>query len=193
MVSISKDPLYKITRWYMGQKEMNFYLSSCIEYYGSVPDGIQEALLKYWKTRSPKYAQTTLLCNCCRWICREAKERLTRKRGSIQRMFLQHGPTRMWYEQDWPKEVPVQELEKAIDSLSARERHVIRIRFGIGRNGLRSTPLTLNQAGVAMGVTRERVRQIEWRALKALRRKLVGTAAYTWAVDNGLDLWETEV
>ena len=49
--------------------------------------------------------------------------------------------------------------------LTPREKHVIGLRFGFGTND----PLTLAQVGDSMGVTRERVRQIESRALMKLR------------------------
>ncbi len=49
--------------------------------------------------------------------------------------------------------------------LTDREKHVISLRFGFGTND----PQTLAQVGENMGVTRERVRQIESKALKKLR------------------------
>jgi len=54
----------------------------------------------------------------------------------------------------------------ALSALSAREREVLELRFGL-RN---SHGRTLQQIADRMGVTRERVRQIEQRALKRLRR-----------------------
>ena len=42
---------------------------------------------------------------------------------------------------------------------------MIRMRFGIGG----TEPMTLEQVGVAFGVTRERIRQIEAKALRKLR------------------------
>jgi RNA polymerase primary sigma factor len=51
-----------------------------------------------------------------------------------------------------------------MDALSPREREIISRRFGIGR-----PPQTLADIGRLMGVTRERIRQIESRALGKLR------------------------
>ncbi|MGH8552951.1 MAG: sigma factor-like helix-turn-helix DNA-binding protein, partial [Methylococcales bacterium] len=57
-------------------------------------------------------------------------------------------------------------IEKAIGGLNKREAFVIRQRFGIGIHAEK----TLQELGVALGVTRERVRQIECGALKKIRR-----------------------
>jgi len=54
----------------------------------------------------------------------------------------------------------------ALSALSAREREVLELRFGL-RN---SHGRTLQEIADRLGVTRERVRQIEQRALKRLRR-----------------------
>lgn len=57
-------------------------------------------------------------------------------------------------------------LEKAISSvLTEREIKVLRMRFGFGTN----IDLTLEDIGKQFGVTRERIRQIESKALKKLR------------------------
>jgi RNA polymerase sigma factor (sigma-70 family) len=54
-----------------------------------------------------------------------------------------------------------------LDELDEREQRIIVSRFGIGRSG---EPLTLNEVGDEIGVTKERVRQIESRALAKLRK-----------------------
>jgi RNA polymerase primary sigma factor len=58
----------------------------------------------------------------------------------------------------------------ALTTLSEREREVIELRFGLhdGR------PHTLEELGARYGVTRERVRQIEHRALRKLSRPRLG-------------------
>ncbi len=57
-------------------------------------------------------------------------------------------------------------VRSALDALSPRERTVIELRFGI-KDG---RPRTLDVVGNALGVTRERARQIEAQALEKLRR-----------------------
>ena len=57
------------------------------------------------------------------------------------------------------------ELKVALDSLNDRMRRVLELRFGL--NGER--PRTLEEVGTELGVTRERVRQLEARALRELQ------------------------
>lgn len=53
--------------------------------------------------------------------------------------------------------------------LTVREAQVIKMRFGIGSQDA----MTLEQVGAHFGVTRERVRQIEAKALKKLQRSKI--------------------
>ncbi len=55
--------------------------------------------------------------------------------------------------------------EKALRSLTPREEQVIKLRFGIGDG----TEHTLEEVGRTFNVTRERIRQIEYKALRKLR------------------------
>ena len=57
------------------------------------------------------------------------------------------------------------ELQEALASLNERMRHVLELRFGL--NG--QIPKTLEEVGTELGVTRERVRQLESRALRELQ------------------------
>ncbi len=58
-----------------------------------------------------------------------------------------------------------QELTDALAQLSQRQRLVLTLRFGLDGEA----PRTLEDVGAALGVTRERVRQLETRALRELR------------------------
>ena len=57
-----------------------------------------------------------------------------------------------------------EDIDRALDSLPARERKVIELRFGLKGE----SPRTLEEVGRAFGVTRERIRQIENNTLKKL-------------------------
>ena len=59
----------------------------------------------------------------------------------------------------------VRKIGKALSSLTEREEKVIRLRFGVGE----STDHTLEEVGQDFDVTRERIRQIEAKALRKLR------------------------
>jgi len=54
---------------------------------------------------------------------------------------------------------------EVLGQLTEREQKVLRMRFGIGMN----TDHTLEEVGKQFGVTRERIRQIEAKALRKLR------------------------
>lgn len=58
------------------------------------------------------------------------------------------------------------ELEKILSTLRPRERDVLKLRFGLNDGNKR----TLEEIGQLFGVSRERVRQIETRALNKLRK-----------------------
>jgi RNA polymerase primary sigma factor len=59
-----------------------------------------------------------------------------------------------------------EKIEEVLGSLTDREEKVLRLRFGIGNNDF---PRTLEEVGTIFNVTRERVRQIETKALNKLR------------------------
>jgi RNA polymerase primary sigma factor len=57
------------------------------------------------------------------------------------------------------------ELQVALQALNDRMRHVLELRFGLSGE----PPKTLEEVGTELGVTRERVRQLESRALRELQ------------------------
>lgn len=57
-----------------------------------------------------------------------------------------------------------------LDEMEPREATILRMRFGLDN----SEPCTLKEIGETLGLTRERVRQIENEALKRLHRSLIG-------------------
>jgi RNA polymerase primary sigma factor len=61
-----------------------------------------------------------------------------------------------------------EQMEGVLDTLTDREKEVLRLRFGIGDG----YPRTLEEVGSIFHVTRERVRQIEAKALRKLRHPI---------------------
>lgn len=61
-----------------------------------------------------------------------------------------------------------EEVKELLETLGDRERQVIRLRYGL----YDEKPHTLEEIGEILGVTRERVRQIEAKALEKLRKNI---------------------
>jgi RNA polymerase primary sigma factor len=59
----------------------------------------------------------------------------------------------------------IEQASHVLSTLSKREEKVVRMRFGIGEN----SDHTLEEVGQEFNVTRERIRQIEAKAIKKLR------------------------
>jgi RNA polymerase primary sigma factor len=66
------------------------------------------------------------------------------------------------------KQLLKEQLHEILDSLSERERRVLEMRFGLADGQGR----TLEEVGSEFGVTRERIRQIEAKALRKLRHPI---------------------
>ena len=66
------------------------------------------------------------------------------------------------------------ELAGALRRLNPRMRRVLALRFGLDGE----SPQTLEQVGIGLGITRERVRQLEARALRELRQSAPGLHLY---------------
>ena len=61
-----------------------------------------------------------------------------------------------------------EKVEEVLATLSPREARILRLRFGM-ENG---TTYTLEEVGDKFGLTRERIRQIEGKALRRLRHPM---------------------
>jgi RNA polymerase primary sigma factor len=66
-------------------------------------------------------------------------------------------------------------IRRLLDTIDHREATILRLRFGLDGN----EPLTLKQIGEVVGLTRERVRQIEIEALNKLNQRLSSDRPFT--------------
>ena len=83
------------------------------------------------------------------------------------------GPDGIWQRLD---QLARQEaVDALLNTLSPRDADVLRLRFGLS-----GSPMTLQEIGDVLRVTRERIRQIESRALKALRTWADRHPEFSW-------------
>jgi RNA polymerase primary sigma factor/RNA polymerase sigma factor len=105
--------------------------------------------------------------NFARTIPDEHKHR-DRFRTSQEEMFGTTEDVRSdQYEQEHTQSQREVRVGRILERLDEREQKIIISRFGLERG---HEPLTLKEVGAEMGVTKERVRQIEARALSKLRK-----------------------
>ncbi len=113
------------------------------------------------------YASWAIMKNFARTIPDEHRHR-DRYRTSQAEMFASTEDDRSdVFEQEASQTQREAQVDKILDSLDEREQRIIIKRFGLQRG---QEPLTLKQVGAELGVTKERIRQLEARALRKLRK-----------------------
>ena len=113
------------------------------------------------------YASWAIMKNFARTIPDEHRHR-DRFRTSQTEMFAATEDERSdLFEQESSQTQRAAQVEKILETLDEREQRIIIKRFGLQRG---QEPLTLKQVGAELGVTKERIRQIEARALSKLRK-----------------------
>ena len=142
------------------------------DFFSLVSDGnmsLIRAVEKFDYARGNKfstYASWAIMRNFARTIPDEFKYR-ERFRTSQDEMFAaQRDYRRGQYEQESEQRRREQEIDRILSRLDEREQRIIISRFGLDHS---QEPKTLKEVGSLFGVTKERIRQIEARALNKLR------------------------
>ncbi len=112
------------------------------------------------------YASWAIMKNYARTIPHEFKQR-DRFRPTSEEMFLSTEDERSdRYLLESAQARREQQVGKILDRLDDREKKIVVSRFGLDHS---QEPQTLKEVGAELGVTKERIRQIEARALNKLR------------------------
>jgi RNA polymerase primary sigma factor/RNA polymerase sigma factor len=148
------------------------HVASTDDFFALVSDGnmsLIRAAEKFDYSRGNKfstYASWAIMKNFARTIPGEFKHR-DRFRTTTEELFIaQQDDRRDPYLEEAVQRTRQRELSKIMNRLDDREQKIISARFGLGRG---KEPLTLKEVGEEMGVTKERIRQLEARALTKLR------------------------
>lgn len=148
------------------------HMGSSDDFFALVSDGnmsLIRAVEKFDYSRGNKfstYASWAIMKNFARTIPNEFKHR-DRFRTTAEELFLARQDERTDpYAEENAHQRRQRELGRILNRLDEREQKIIVARFGLGRG---NEPATLKEVGEELGVTKERIRQLEARALTKLR------------------------
>lgn len=149
------------------------HLKAGVNFFELISDGnmsLIRAVEKFDYSRGNKfstYASWAVMKNFARSLPTE-NTRLDRFRTGQDEVFLRSSDQRGSHLGDERTNLAQRTaILELMDELNGREQKVIACRFGLEQD---SEPETLEQVGARLGVTKERVRQIEVRTLEKLRR-----------------------
>lgn len=149
------------------------YVGPAADFFELVSDGnisLFRAAEKFDVSRGYKfstYASWAIMRNFARTIPAAFRQR-DRFCTSHSEMFIATEDSRTdQYQQESEQIQRESRVKQLLSRLDEREQQIITDRFGLARG---QQPLTLKQVGAAMGVTKERIRQIQVRAMAKLRK-----------------------
>ncbi len=149
------------------------YIKPTNNFFEMVSDGnmsLIRAIEKFDYTKGNKfstYATWAIMKNFARSIPAEHK-RLDRFRTGKEEVFQHSTEGRgSQFEEELNNRQQNRMLMEVLEQLDPRERDIVMFRYGLGEG---NEPLTLEQVGTRFGVTKERIRQLESRALRKLRK-----------------------
>ena len=158
------------------------HMTPTSNFFEMVSDGnmsLFRAIEKFDYTKGNKfstYATWAIMKNYARSIPTELTRRDRFRTGSDEVLMFSTEERGSQYEDESNNAQQHQMIMSILDQLDERERNIIMHRYGLERG---TEPETLEQVGTRMGVTKERIRQIETRAMQKIRRI---------AVDDNLDI-----
>lgn len=148
------------------------HVGSSEDFFSLISDGnmsLIRAAEKFDYARGNKfstYATWSIMKNFARSIPDEFRHR-DRFRTTGEEVFMAHEDQRADnFAAEVDQKTRQEQINKILEKLDEREQQIIIRRYGLDH---RQEPLTLKEVGESLGVTKERIRQLEARALVKLR------------------------
>jgi RNA polymerase sigma factor (sigma-70 family) len=171
VVEILNEDGDRLLHWCLRYKVNRKAIANALKTGMSYEDIIQATKLQLLKLKTvlAHFKQSTVICSALRWAIYRICERSKQKGKLPELHFIGRGDFTL---QDSCKQEDAEShclahaaIVETVSRLHPKDRQVIVMRYGLDGN----PEMTLAEIGKALGVTRERIRQIEARAMSRLR------------------------